>query len=278
MSLLRVDTEKCTRCGACAADCPFKILDMSDDGPVLAARNEEICIACGHCVAVCPVAALNHAAMAATACPDIEAPLTLDARRAEQFLRSRRSIRSYKKEEVEPALLDRLVRLACYAPTAKNSQPLHWLVISGVAEVRKLARGVGDWMRWLEKEQPKVFRAMYMDHVLEAEARGEDRILRGAPHLIVVHAPKDNRFAPVAAPTALAYLELAAPSLGLGTCWAGYFTTAAKVFAPLQEVLRLPEGHEVFGAVMVGYTATRYAKMPLRQEPRVTWRAAVNPE
>jgi nitroreductase/ferredoxin len=272
MSLIQVDTEKCTRCGACAADCPVRILDMTDDGPVLPSANEEMCIACGHCVAICPFAALDHAAMAAQACPDLDKDLRLDARRTEQFLRSRRSIRRYRKSPVEPELLDRLVRLATYAPSGHNSQPLHWLVISGSEEVQALAALVREWMRRVEKEQPKTFELLRMDRILDAATRGEDRVLRGAPHLIVVHAPKDNRFAAVASATALAYLELAAPSLGLGTCWAGYLTSAVRAFPPLQEALRLPEGHEIHGAAMVGQPATGYFKMPLRQDPRITWR------
>jgi nitroreductase len=190
----------------------------------------------------------------------------------EQFLRSRRSIRQYRERAVEPGVLARLLRLASSAPSGHNSQPLEWLVLSGPEEIRRVSALVADWMRRVEKEQPQAFQLMHMDRVLQAAAAGEDRILRGAPHLIVAHAPKDNRMAPAAAVTALAYLELAATSLDLGTCWAGYFTAAAAVFPPLQEALGLPEGHVTYGAAMVGYPAVRYARIPLRRQPPITWR------
>lgn len=272
MPLLTVDTEKCTRCCACAADCPMRLLDLTDQGPVLRPQNEPLCIACGHCVVVCPRGALDHGAMTSLACPDLEEGLALDARKAEQFLRSRRSIRQYKDRIVAPGLLSQLIRLATFAPSGHNSQPLHWLVLSGEKEVRPMAEGVLDWMRHLETDHPKTFALLHMDQVLKAAARGDDRVLRHAPHLVVVHAPEGNRFAPVASATALAYLELAASSLGVGTCWAGYFTAAVKAFPPLRQALALPEGHEIHGAAMAGYPAVRYRKAPLRREPDIAWR------
>ena len=272
MPLLTIDTEKCTRCCLCVGDCPMRIHDLTDEGPVLRAQNEELCIACGHCVVVCPHGALDLGPIKARACPDLDEALSFGPRETEQFLRSRRSIRQYKETRVEPETLSRLIRLATFAPSGHNSQPLHWLVLSGEAEVRAMASGVLDWMRHLEKAHPKTFALLHMDQVLKAAARGEDRVLRNAPHLVVVYAPNDNRFAPVASATALAYLELAAPSLGLGTCWAGYFAAAVKAFPPLAEALALPEGHEIHGAAMVGYPAVRYVKVPLRREPKIDWR------
>jgi nitroreductase len=253
------------------ADCPVRILQMAEAEPILPAADEPLCIACGHCLAVCPTAAVDHAEMAAQECPAVDASLALSADQAEQFLRSRRSIRQYRSGAVEPGLLASLLRLATYAPSGHNSQPVEWLVVSGAEAVGRLADLVRDWMRWVGQEQPQAFRAMRLDRVLEAGDRGEDRVLRGAPHLIIAHAAKENRFAPAAAMTALAYLELAAPSLGLGTCWAGYFTAAAA-FGPLQAALALPEGHGVLGGAMVGRPAVRYTRLPLRREPRITWR------
>ena len=272
MPLLQVDPKQCVRCGACVADCPGRLLEMGETEPVLPASNESHCIACGHCVAVCPVAALTHASMAAADCPAIDPALEVSAPQVEQLLRSRRSIRQYHEGPVDRDLLRHLIRLASTAPSGHNSQPLSWLVLSGPHEIRRLAGLVLDWMRWFEGVQPQTFRLTGMDRAIQAGARGEDRILRSAPHLVVVHAPRDSRPAATAAATALAYLELAAPSLGLGSCWAGYFTSAAATFAPLQDALGLPDGHVTYAAAMVGYPAVRYARVPLRNDPPITWR------
>jgi nitroreductase len=245
---------------------------MREDGPALAAADEPVCIACGHCVAICPTAAVDHAEMKADECPPLDPALELDERTAEHFLRSRRSIRRYLDRPVEPEKLARLIRLATYAPSGRNAQPVHWLVLTGREALRGLTEGVLAWMRWLRTEQPNLFASLGLDRVLRAAEEGEDRVLRNAPHLVIAHASKESRPAPVAAATALAYLELAAPSLGLGTCWAGYFTSAAANFPPLQATLALPEGHVTLGAAMVGYPAARYARLPLRRKPRIEWR------
>ena len=88
----------------------------------------------------------------------------------------------------------------------------------------------------------------------------------------VSNAPKDERTAPEACTIALAYLELAAPSFGLGACWAGYFNAAANFWPPMQDALDLPEEHISFGAMMVGYPKFEYQRLPLRNEARILWR------
>jgi nitroreductase len=108
--------------------------------------------------------------------------------------------------------------------------------------------------------------------VLGAWEGGIDIIFRGAPALIVAHAKRDNPRAQTTCTIALAYLELAAVGLGLGSCWAGYFMRAAGEYAPLMKALALPEGHQCFGAMMVGYPKFKYQRLPLRNDPRITWR------
>jgi nitroreductase len=57
---------------------------------------------------------------------------------------------------------------------------------------------------------------------------------------------------------ALTYLELAVTSFGLGACWAGYFSAAANMGPPMKKALGLPEEHNSFGAMMVGYPKYKY--------------------
>ena len=137
---------------------------------------------------------------------------------------------------------------------------------------RELAGHVADWMRHLVQEQSPMVAALHLDAVVEAWDRGHDRICRSAPHLIVAHAAKTDPTAPAAATIALTYLDLAAASLGLGACWAGYFNVAANFWPPLQEALALPEGHVSLGAMMIGRPKYRYQRLPLRKEPQIMWR------
>ena len=108
--------------------------------------------------------------------------------------------------------------------------------------------------------------------VADWEENNNDPILRKAPHLIIAHAPKKDKAAPQACTVGLTYLELAAVSFGLGTCWAGYFQVAVGMSPPLQEALALPDDHQSFGAMMIGYPKFEYQRIPKRNEAQVIWR------
>jgi nitroreductase len=148
---------------------------------------------------------------------------------------------------------------------------VRWLVVQAPENVQRLAGQVAEWMRHLVAEQSPMAAALHLDRVVEAWDKGHDRICRSAPHLIVAHAAKANPVAPAAATIALTYLELAAASMGLGACWAGYVNMAANLWPPLKEALALPEGHVPFGAMLVGRPTYRYQRMPLRNPPEITW-------
>ncbi len=274
MSMISIDKEKCKSDGICVAECPLGLLEIKEKGapPTTVGPAEELCIRCGHCVAVCPHGALSHKAWRTEDLPPVRKELVLSDEHAEHFLRSRRSIRTYKSAPVPREALSRMIEMASYAPSGHNSQPVNWLVLESPEEIKTLAGMVTDWMRLMIKDHPEVAVPMHFAKVVAAWEKGTDRILRGAPNLIVAHALRAFSPAQAACTIALTYLELAATSLGLGTCWAGYFNAAANFYPPLMERLALPEGHQTFGAMMVGYPKYHYHRLPLRKEPTITWR------
>ena len=274
MSLLQIDREHCHRDGICADVCPALVITLEEDHgyPALVEDGAERCIRCGHCVAVCPHGALSHTAMASQDCPVIEEARLPDAVQIEHFLRARRSIRRYKNDPLDRETLARMIDVARYAPSGHNHQPVRWMVVESPAEVQRLAGLVADWMRHLIAEKSPMVEAMHLDLLVAAWDEGRDRICRDAPHLIVAHAEAANPTAPAAATIAVTYLELAAASMGLGACWAGFFNAAANFWPPLTEALALPEGHAPFGAMMVGRPKYRYQRLPRRNEPQISWR------
>ena len=98
-----------------------------------------------------------------------------------------------------------------------------------------------------------------------------DQISRGAPCFIQAWAPKDERTAPQGATIALAYAQLAAHALGLGSSWSGGINTAAQAYPPLIELLGLPEGTVSYGTILLGYPAEQFQKIPARKPLNVTW-------
>jgi nitroreductase/NAD-dependent dihydropyrimidine dehydrogenase PreA subunit len=273
MTLFMVNPETCNRDGICAAVCPIGIIDWrAGELPTPSPDAEKSCIRCGHCVAVCPTGSLDHRDMPVSSCPPVRPELRLEAEQCEHFLRARRSIRVYREKPVEQEKLARLIDIARYAPSGINSQGARWLVLANREELYRLSGIVIDWMHWLQANMPEMAQTLHVGRTIERWNAGQDVILRGAPALIVAHAEKDNRMAPSTCTIALTTLELAATSLGLGGCWAGYFNAAANVFPPMMAALRLPEGHQCYGAMMIGYPKFAYHRLPTRKTPVIDWR------
>jgi len=273
MELFTVNPQTCHQDGICAAVCPVGIISFTKGAvPVPAADAADICIHCGHCVAVCPTGSLSLQDMAGDACPPVRPEWRLSPEQGEHFLRSRRSIRVYRQQPVEPDKLARLIEISRHAPSGHNSQGAQWLVLGDRAELGRLSALVAEWMGWMQIHREEVAASLHLDRTLGRWRAGEDVILRGAPVVIVAHAPEDDRMAPTTCTIALTYLELAATTLGLGTCWAGYFNAAATSFPPMLAALGLPAGHQCFGAMMVGYPQFQYHRLPSRKTPNITWR------
>jgi nitroreductase len=218
-------------------------------------------------------------------CPPVKESLQPSKEQIHHLFRSRRSIRVYKEKPVDPELLQELIGMACAAPSAHNSQKVRWLVFGGRDKLDSLAERTVDWMRWVIKTMPERAAELHFERRVKRWEDGVDGILRGAPVLIVAHGEKeipvfppgfvpelDNVTVPLDYAIALSYLELAATGLGLGACWAGYVYKAANIFPPMHEALGLPEGHQCFGAMMVGYPRYSYRRMPRRNAPVITWR------
>ena len=122
------------------------------------------------------------------------------------------------------------------------------------------------------RTNPETAEARGITRVVAAWDQGEERVCRGAPHVIVAHADKDWAFGPEDCALALSHLNLYATSIGLGACWGGYFYKAINAYPPLFEALGLPPGHLAFGAMMLGYPKFKYQRIPVCNRPRVTWK------
>jgi nitroreductase/NAD-dependent dihydropyrimidine dehydrogenase PreA subunit len=271
MEPIIVDYDKCNADGICADVCPRKLIvvDAEDSMPRPIPEAVELCINCGHCLAVCPTGAITLNEIVPEKCPPINKRLWPDYDQLEQLLKSRRSIRVYKDKPVDSEIIETLLETCRFAPSGSNGQPVNWIIATGSKRLKDLAQLVIDWMSHAVETKQPIAERLKLDVVVKGWERGQDRIFRGAPMVIMTHALETASLPQESCVIAMTYLDLAAASMGLGACWVGYLMLAATQHAPLKEALGIPQDHRLYGAMVVGYPQYSYRRIPPRNQPRV---------
>ncbi len=262
VNLIQVDVEKCKKDNICIIECPFNILRENGDGiPEMIPGGEAFCMRCGHCLAVCPSGAVTLNGVSPKDCDPSRKGIIVDVPDMEGLLKNRRSVRVYKKKPIEREKVAHLMDMVRWAPTAKNVQPVQWLLVDDREKIGEMARLTVQWF-----EEIKMF-----PEISAAWKAGEDMILRSAPFLAMAHTARDAMSPAIDCTIAVTSLELAATSYGLGGFWTGFFIRASNHYGPMKAFLNLPENHAVYGALALGYPKFSYHRVPPRQKAKVTW-------
>jgi nitroreductase/NAD-dependent dihydropyrimidine dehydrogenase PreA subunit len=257
--MIKIDNSKCKKDYLCIDECAYGFMFEIDDEGYPAINQslfDKYCIKCWHCIAICPKGAMSHPGVNPENFDKLRGIDALSHDQAENFIRSRRSFRTFKKESVPDEIISKWLNITRWSPTASNSQQLNWVLVK---DARQVARLAGIVIGWLEEKNG-------YKEIIDQWNQGHDIVLRHAPHLLIVTLPEDYSWAMTDAATAISHLELTASTLGLGTCWAGFFTRASLEYAPLKNKLDIPENHKVAGALMFGYPMYRFKKIPERKK------------
>ena len=265
----KIDENKCVHCGKCVNDCVSGIIKMNSDNiPSISKEDENRCIKCQHCLAICPVGAISILDKN----PD-NSSLCKNFPNSEQLLnliQSRRSFRSYKKENLPQETMQKLKDMIKYAPTGCNNHNLHISIIDDVEVMDKFRNRTNNMIK-------KIFLSTKLNKFMnkfskykDAFLNGEDVIFRNAPHIIVVSSPITAPCANEDPIIALSYFELYAQSLGVGTLWCGFAQMCLKLFPELCDYLEIPDGYKPVYVMLFGLTNTKYTRTTQPEEYNIT--------
>lgn len=187
----------------------------------------------------------------------------------EEAVRSRRMVRSFDEAPVATEVVDHMIDLARRSPSAGYSQGVDFIVLQGAEETARFW-GVPAIRGYWESVFPGVLRAPVLvlpiadrDAYLRrySEPDKAPAGLQAASAWPVPYWLTDTAMATMA-------LLLAAVDEGLGALFFGLFR---GTHVDVLERLGVPEGHELIGAVAIGYraddgptgSATTRARRPL---------------
>jgi len=224
-----------------------------------------MCIGCYHCVAACPGGALTVNNIGYSDCLELDKTAAIRFEQIAHLVRKRRSIRRYSAKPLEDRVIEQLLDVVRWAPTAKNGLPLKWVIVNDALKVRELAGMIMDWI----KKQPNT--AL----MVEAWDKGEDPVFRGAPCVIGTYTNDTTSLWSAAdAAIAIETLDLCATAMRLGACWAGIFIRAAQSSdkAAINQWLGLSDTETLHGGLMIGYIGEEvYQRIPYRPEAPKIW-------
>ena len=168
-----------------------------------------------------------------------------------QAIADRRSIRSYKPEQITEEQLSAIMTAALQAPSARNIQPWHFTVVQDKDLLTRINDSFRKGALQNADKMPPPMRA-----TIES---GEYSVFYNAPTVIFISTDMDGAklYARHDCGLAVENICLAAHSIGLGTVILGM---PREAFAgpdgdELRKALHFPEGYDFMVAVSVGVPA-----------------------
>lgn len=259
--MFEIDKEKCIHCGLCIKDCSAKALEFDENK--IPQIDEKRCFKCQHCLAICPTGALSVCGKYPQNSQDV---LKHDSENLLNLIKSRRSVRHYKQENLDLDKMQKLKDMLKFVPTGCNDHRLYFSFIDDI-EVMNEFRGYvnGKILDALTKKPVKAVADKFQRYT-KAILNGEDIVFRGAPHLIVVSTPIDAPCYNIDPTIALSYFELYAQSMNVGTCWCGLGEFCLIIMPELSEYLKIPQGYKASYMMLFGEPDIKFSRT-IQPEP-----------
>lgn len=154
-------------------------------------------------------------------------------------IENRRSIRNYIAKPVEDEKIIQILDSARLAPSGSNTQPWHFIVVKSESTRKRLAE-VSHNQKWMLSAP--VFIVCVADICSRMEEDIDIVLDENSPQMELKQIIRDTSIS-------IEHMLLEAASLGLGTCWVGWF-----IQEEIRPILNIPSDKYVVGVITVGYT------------------------
>ena len=262
--MVYIDQEKCIGCGLCAGDCLGKAISLESGK----AEMIKGCFMCGHCVAICPTKAVSFVGDKYDMgdVEDMAGGFGIGSDTMLHAIKVRRSIRQFKKQAVDRAMLETILEAGRFSPTASNAQNVSYIVFS--EETEELRRISMEELRSYEHDEEafkKVFPPpMSRDRM---DFKNDDFLFKGAPAVILTISPSV-----VNGTIAAANMELQGVAQGLGMLYVGFFVRMAAQSRRIREFLGLADDEQVVNCLCFGWPDVEYRRSVPRRKLNAKWR------
>ncbi len=279
--------ENCTRCMLCVKDCISAVWRDVDGIPEVVAPSD--CNLCSHCLSVCAHDAILHDGLDQNQVSKTNKDL-IKPEVYRTIAQGRRSVRQYNTKSLPAELINDIINLVNHTPTASNSQHVEYIVITDKSDIDKISAaifGLSKKIYYFFQKFPGnlIYKTLTflpsaesitryvepMQFYIDETENGRDFILHNAPCLILVTAPKSEKFANENCNMAAANIMNYAYAKGLGTCYIGFLNIFLKYSKKTRRQVKLAISHRAYACIVMGYPAYRHSNTASRKNPSVKW-------
>ncbi len=167
-------------------------------------------------------------------------------------IKSRRSIRKYKQEQISDEELSQIIEAGQYAPSGGNNQTSHFVVVQNeviLDEIKKLVLEEFSKMEVTENTYKSLKGA-----ILQSQ-KGTYDFMYNAPTLVIVSNLREYGNAMADSSTTLENMMLAGNSINVGSCWVNQLRWLADNDSIKEYIKKLgiPKNEIICGGVVLGY-------------------------
>lgn len=179
-----------------------------------------------------------------------------------RVIKSRRSHRKYKPEQIAKTELEAIMETAIYAPSGMNQQKWHFTVIQDIAILGKMVSMAKESLKKSGNE------------MMERRADSPDfNPFYNAPTLVIITADEKAPFTDLDCGAAAENIALAAESLNIGSCLIAMsgFVFESDRAEELKKELGIPEGYRHVISVALGYKDNENPPVPQKNRSVINY-------